>query len=151
MPYGLGKLTTLQTLSSYILGKKESSIPKQKGGLSDLNGLDELRGSLRIKGLEHLIYSPLEDTAANLERKQYLRRLELEWDHYIEAGYDSDKAIANDEQLLQNLRPHLNLKELMIEGYAGVRFSSWVSSLSNLVKISISNCKWCQRKQENRG
>jgi Leucine-rich repeat (LRR) protein len=146
MPHGLGKLTDLQTLSFYILGKKESSVPKQKGGLSDLNGLDELRGSLRIKGLEHLRYSPLEDTAANLERKQYLRILELEWDpFYIEASYDSDEAIANDEQLLQNLRPHLNLKELSIEGYAGVRFSGWVSSLSNLVSITIRNCKWCQQ------
>jgi hypothetical protein len=32
----------------------------------------------------------------------------------------------------------------MIKGYAGVRFSDWASSLSNLVKISISDCKWCQ-------
>jgi Leucine-rich repeat (LRR) protein len=144
MPHGLVKLTALQTLSFYILGKKESSVPKQKTGLSDLNGLDELRGSLRIKGLEHLRSSPLEAKAANLERKQYLRKLELKWDHFIEAGYDSDKGIANDEQLLQNLRPHLNLKELMIEGYASVRFPGWVSSLSNLVSITISNCKWCQ-------
>ncbi|XP_062152438.1 putative disease resistance protein RGA4 isoform X2 [Alnus glutinosa] len=145
-------LRSLNLSDSYIqevpnsIGKKESSVPKQKGGLSDLNGLDELRGSLRIKGLEHLRYSPLEDTAANLERKQYLRILELEWDPFhIEASYDSDEAIANDEQLLQNLRPHLNLKELSIEGYAGVRFSGWVSSLSNLVSITIRNCKWCQQ------
>jgi Leucine-rich repeat (LRR) protein len=144
MPRGLGKLTALQTLSFYILGKKDSYFPKQKGGLGDLDGLVELRGRLRIKGLEHLRSSPLEAKAANLERKQYLRILELEWDcFHIEAGYDSDKAIANDEQLLQNLRAHLNLKELMIEGYAGVRFSGWVSLLSNLVKITIMNCKWC--------
>jgi len=70
--------------------------------------------------------------------------LELEWDHYIEAGHDSDTEIAKDEQLLQNLRPHLNLKELIIKGYAGVRFTGWVSSLSNLVSLTISNCKWCQ-------
>jgi hypothetical protein len=144
MPPGLGKLTALQKLSFYILGKKESFVPKQKGGLSDLNGLGELRGSLCIKGLEHLRSSPLEARAANLEGKQYLRMLELEWDHYIEAGHDSDTEIAKDEQLLQNLRPHLNLKELIIKGYAGVRFSGWVSSLSNLVSLTISNCKWCQ-------
>jgi hypothetical protein len=144
MPHRLGKLTALQTLSFYILGKKESFVPKQKGGLSDLNGLDELRGRLRISGLEQLRSSPLEGTAAKLESKQYLRGLELEWGHCIEAGYDSDKAIANDERLLQNLRPHLNLKELIIEGYAGERLSGWVSLLSNLVEIKISNCKWCQ-------
>jgi Leucine-rich repeat (LRR) protein len=150
MPHGLGKLTALQTLSYYILGKKESSVPKQKWGLGDLDGLDELRGSLCIMGLKHLRSSPLEARAANLERKQYLRILELKWHYYFDADYDDnnddsdDKAIVNDEQLLQNLRPHLNLKELMIKGYAGVRFSDWASSLSNLVKISISCCKWCQ-------
>jgi hypothetical protein len=93
-----------------------------------------LRGELCIKGLEHLRSSPLEAKAANLERKQHLQILKLEWDP--EAGDDSDKAIANDEQLLENLRPHLNLKGLDISGYAGVRLSSWVSSLSNLVSIS---------------
>jgi hypothetical protein len=58
MPHGLGKLTALQTLSYYILGKKESSVPKQKWGLGDLDGLDELRGSLCIMGLKHLRSSP---------------------------------------------------------------------------------------------
>jgi hypothetical protein len=84
MPHGLGKLTALQTLSIYSLGKKESSVPKQKGGLGDLDGLDELRGSLCIMGLKHLRSSPLEARAANLERKQYLRKLELKWLYYFE-------------------------------------------------------------------
>jgi Leucine-rich repeat (LRR) protein len=144
MPHGLGKLTALRTLSYYILEKKESDVPKQKGGLGDLDGLDELRGSLCIRGLKHLRSSPLEARAANLERKQYLRILELKWHCYGTNDDSDDKASVNDEQLLQNLRPHLNLKELMVKGYAGVRFPDWASSLSNLVKISISNCKWCQ-------
>jgi len=150
MPHGLGKLTALQTLSHYSLGKKESDVRKQKGGLGDLDGLDELRGSLCIMGLKHLRSSPLEARAAKLERKQYLRILVLKWHYSLIAAYDDrnddsdDKASVNDEQLLQNLGPHPNLKELMIKGYAGVRFSDWASSLLNLVKISISNCKWCQ-------
>ncbi|XP_059448975.1 putative disease resistance protein RGA4 [Corylus avellana] len=145
MPHGLGKLTALRTLSIYTLGKKESSIPKRRGGLGDLDSLDELRGDLRIVGLEHLRFSPLlEAKNAHLERKQYLRFLKLEWGSYVEAGDDRDKAIENDEKLLQSLRPQLNLKQLSISGYTGVRLSSWVSSLSNLVFIFILNCKWCQ-------
>jgi len=89
--------------------------------------------------LKHLRSSPLEAKAAILERKQYLLTLRLEFD-----DQDSDRAIENEEQLLRNLQPHPNLKELNIEGYAGVRLPGWVSSLSNLVSISISNCKWCQ-------
>ncbi|XP_059450866.1 putative disease resistance protein RGA1 [Corylus avellana] len=45
---------------------------------------------------------------------------------------------------LENLRPNQYLKRFEINGYAGVRLSSWVSSLSKLVPITISNCKWCQ-------
>jgi hypothetical protein len=142
MPRGLGKLTALQTLTLYNLGKKESSVPKQKGGLRELGGLNELGGELRIKGLEQLRSSPLEAEAANLERKQRLQILKLEWDP--EAVDDGGKAIANDEQLLENLRPYQNLKRFEISGYAGVRLCSWVSSLSKLVSISIINCKWCQ-------
>jgi hypothetical protein len=131
MPHGLKTLTALQTLSYYILGKKESHVLKPKGGLiSELNGLNELRGSLCIKGLEHLRSYPVEAKAANLERKQYLQDLELWWDP--EAADDID----NDEQLLQNIRPHQNLKSIFINGYAGVGFSSWVSSLSNLVRLT---------------
>ena len=66
IPDRLGKLTALQTLTLYTLRKKESSIPKQKGGLRDLNSLDELRGELHIKCLEHLRSSPLEAKAENL-------------------------------------------------------------------------------------
>jgi len=141
MPHGLGKLTALQTLSQYTLGKEGSRIPKRKGGLADLGSLDELRGGLNIIGLKHLRSSPLEAKAANLERKQYFRMLTLQWDPDFD-DHDSDKAIENDEQLLQNLQPHLNLKKLIINGYAGLRLSGWVSSLSNLVDIQIFNCKW---------
>ncbi|XP_059450862.1 putative disease resistance protein RGA3 [Corylus avellana] len=142
MPPGLIKLTALQTLSLYILGKKKSSLSKPMGGLGDLDGLDELRGDLWIKGLEHSRSSASEAKAANLERKRHLQWLILEWDR--ESSDESDKAIANDEQLLQNLRPHLNLNLLSIFGYAGVTLSSWVSSLSNLTAIQIANCKWLQ-------
>jgi leucine-rich repeat protein SHOC2 len=143
MPHGMGKLTALQTLTQYTLGKKGRFFPKRKGGLADLESLDELRGELHIIGLMHLRSSPLEAKAANLERKQYFRKLTLEWGPDFD-DHDRDKAIENDEQLLQNLQPHLNLKKLIINGYAGLRLSGWVSSLSNLVDIDIFNCKWCQ-------
>jgi hypothetical protein len=107
MPHGLRNLTALQTLTLYSLGKKKSFFPKQNGGLGDFDGLDELRGQLHIKGLEHLRCSPVEAKAANLERKQHLRILKLEWDPYIEDGYDWDMAIANDEQLQQEWEPNV--------------------------------------------
>ncbi|XP_059436100.1 putative disease resistance protein RGA3 [Corylus avellana] len=142
MPSGLGKLTSLQTLSSYVLGKKKGSVTKQKGGLGDLDGLNNLRGRLRIKGLEHLRSSTVEVEAANLKKKQFLETLELEWE--LEASVDSDMAIVNDELLLENLQPHPNVSGLLIFGYAGMRLSSWVPLLPNLVQITLVNCKWCE-------
>ncbi|KAG8650469.1 hypothetical protein MANES_07G044532v8 [Manihot esculenta] len=41
----------------------------------------------------------------------------------------------------QNLQPHPNLKELRVLGYGGSRFPSWFSSLTNLVYLSICDCK----------
>ncbi|XP_062145327.1 putative disease resistance protein RGA3 [Alnus glutinosa] len=143
MPYGLGKLTSLQTLSAYILGKKKGSATKQKGGLGDLDGLNNLRGRLCIKGLEYLRSSTGEAEAANLKKKQFLQTLELEWEP--ETGVDSDKAIVNDELLLENLQPHPNVSGLLISGYAGVRLSSWVPLLPNLVRIFLVDCKWCEQ------
>ncbi|XP_059450833.1 putative disease resistance RPP13-like protein 1 [Corylus avellana] len=143
MTDGLGKLTALQTLMMYSIGKKKKSyFPKQKDGLDGLDGLHELRGELRIKGLEHLRSSPPKAKAAHLEKKRHLKILKLEWDP--EASDYNGKATANDEQLLEHLQPHHNLKQLIVNGYAGVRFPFLMSLLSNLVSIFIYSCKWCR-------
>jgi hypothetical protein len=48
MPHGLGNLTALQTLTLYSLGNKKSFFTKQKGGLGNLDRLDELSGQLLL-------------------------------------------------------------------------------------------------------
>ena len=61
----------------------------------------------------------------------------LRWDQ--EGNINND-----DERSLDGLQPHQNLKYLLVRGYGGVRFSSWLSLLTNLVEIIISNGKRCQ-------
>ena len=75
--------------------------------------------------------------AANISGKQYLEELILRWDQEGNINYD-------DEKSLDGLQPHQNLKYLLVEGYRGVKFSSWLSLLANLVEIIISNGKRCQ-------
>ncbi|XP_059450859.1 putative disease resistance protein RGA3 [Corylus avellana] len=130
MPNELGKLTALQTLTLYSLGKKKRYFPKQKRGLGNLDSLDELRGELHIKGLEHLRSSPLEAKAANLARKQYLRCLELEWD--LEAGNDSDKVLG----YLAGY-PHSQIWFLLSYGIVnGANISHhWIDSLFSSISI----------------
>ncbi|XP_059450854.1 putative disease resistance protein RGA1 [Corylus avellana] len=153
MPHGLGKLTALQTLSLYILGKKKSSLSKPMGGLGDLDGLNQLRGVLRIKGLKHSRSSPSEAKAANLERKQHLQWVILEWD--LESGDESDKAIANDEQLncpmmslttptsSSPLSDLSKLKYLYLVELEELEYlpQEWLQNLTSLETLGIWNCR----------
>ncbi|XP_030963388.1 putative disease resistance protein RGA1 [Quercus lobata] len=145
MPDGLGKMTCLQTLSLFVVRDNQASTSGPiSSGLDELNSLNSLRGKLQISNLRCLedVYS--EPNAANLRAKQYLDRLSLLWhanDHYFCSDDDND----GDEKLLEGLQPHQNLKFLSVNGYGGVRFSSWLSLLTNLVDLSITGCKRCQQ------
>ncbi|XP_050283834.1 putative disease resistance protein RGA4 [Quercus robur] len=147
MPVGLGQMTCLQTLSSFVVRDNQASTSGPiSSGLAELNSLNSLRGELRISNLRCLedVYS--EPSAANLRAKQYLERLTLNWHtggRLIHSDDDND--IDGDEKLLEGLEPHQNLKSLTVEGYGGVRISSWLSLLTNLVWLSIYDCKRCQQ------
>ena len=49
----------------------------------------------------------------------------------------------HDEKLLDILQPHPNLKILEMWGYTGVTFSNWLSSIENLVNLTLSRCNRC--------
>ncbi|KAB2059998.1 hypothetical protein ES319_A11G347000v1 [Gossypium barbadense] len=107
MPRGIGKLSSLETLSMFVVDKDGSH-----GGadLSELRGLNNLRGELRIRNLGFVKNAKEKFKAANLEEKQHLN----------------------------HLQPHPNLKELCIQGWRGdAEFPSWISFLTNLVHIKI--------------
>ncbi|GAY55850.1 hypothetical protein CUMW_167260 [Citrus unshiu] len=125
MPNGLGQLTNLRTLPLFMVGRKTQ--------LSQLNGLNKLRGSLRIENLGEKQNSRL----ANLEAKEGLQSLVLQWDA-------NKTVIYIDDALLEGLKPHQNLKELTIIRFGGIRLSSWLSSVTNLTMIDISICIKCQ-------
>ncbi|KAJ6745333.1 hypothetical protein OIU74_028088 [Salix koriyanagi] len=135
MPRGIGKLTSLQTLSCFVVAKNRSPKSKMVGGLDELRRLNELKGSLeiRVKGYERdSCISEFE--GAKLEEKQHLQSLIINWD--IDTGLDIDL----DDIMLQNLQPNSSLQELVVKGYRGMRFPSWLSHLSNLVRICVVGC-----------
>lgn len=133
MPAGLGKLSSLQYLSTFVVGDVQKRI---SGKLNELKDLNSLRGHLTIKNLGLVRDVVLESGEVNLKGKKYLQSLKLDWG-------DQENNNGDSLLLLENLCPHQNLKELTVERYAGVRFSSWLSSLTNIVEISLSlfaNC-----------
>ncbi|KAM3741982.1 hypothetical protein ACB098_07G037900 [Castanea mollissima] len=140
MPCGLGQRTSLQTLSLFVVSKGPVGSSKHCGGLADLNKLNDLRGKLEIKNLAWVKDATSEFKAANLKEKQYLSKLELRWNPEGDNGVDAN----DDENSMNSLQPHESLKSLIVDGYMGVRFSSWLSFLTNLVNLFIFNCKKCQ-------
>ncbi|XP_023903251.2 putative disease resistance protein RGA3 [Quercus suber] len=140
MPRGLGKLTSLQTLTLFVVSKGLVNSSKLCNGLVELNTLNDLRGKIKIINLAWVKDAISEFKAANLKEKQYLSELELRWN-----PEGDDGAIAyDDKNSIDNLQPPESLKLLVEDGYMGVRFSSWLSFLTNLVKLNIGNCKKCQ-------
>lgn len=137
MPRGIGKLTSLQTLSCFVVAKKRSPKSEMIGGLDELRMLNELRGRLeiRVKGYEGgSCVSEFE--GAKLIDKEYLQSLTVRWDPYL----DSDSDIDLYDKMLQSLQPNSSLQELIVEGYGGMRFPSWVVDLSSLASIVLEDC-----------
>ncbi|KAJ1382314.1 Virus X resistance protein-like, coiled-coil domain [Sesbania bispinosa] len=141
MPLGLGQLSSLQSLSIFVVGDDEK---KKCGKLNELKELNNIRGHLRISHLGLVKDVALESQEANLKAKKHIQLLELNWG---KSKYELVEESKNNEihlQLLDNLCPNQNLRKLRVSGYPGVRFSSWLPSLTNIVQIyfyRFSNCQ----------
>ncbi|XP_073013674.1 putative disease resistance protein RGA3 [Typha latifolia] len=130
---GIGAMTCLQELRNFLVQKD----PKFQ--IVQLRYLSELHGYLRIQNL-HCLDSEEEAKEAMLCDKENLNQLHLSW------GY-SERNIKPEEVengILEGLRPHPNLKELVISGYRGSRSPSWLFfdhySLTNLVCLTLFDC-----------
>ncbi|CAL9116045.1 unnamed protein product, partial [Musa acuminata var. zebrina] len=126
----VGKLTSLQELCSFKVLKDQGHEVAQLGSLK------QLHGQLRITNLEN-VESKQEASKANLNNKQYLEKLVLEWTS------DDGNELIMSKEVLEGLQPHQALKRLTIRGYSGVRSPSWLQAqlLANLITLGLKNCK----------
>ncbi|KAF7138280.1 hypothetical protein RHSIM_Rhsim07G0110200 [Rhododendron simsii] len=134
MPPNIGKLTSLQTLSNFIVGKDIGSMINQLGNLT------HLRGTLCISGLE-TVMNALDAKRAKLKDKQGLDELSLSWSNNSENSSNGSA----DSEILDMLEPHKKLKVLTFSGYHGLKFPTWVgnSLFSNMVSLKFQNCNKC--------
>jgi len=137
MPLGIGKLTSLQTLSCFVAAKNRSPKSVMIGGLDELRRLNKLRGRLEIivKGYEGSSCIT-EFKGAKLIKKKYLQSLTIKWD----IGVDIISDIDLYDKMLGSLQPNSSLQELKVRGYKGIRFPHWLPELSNLVSIHLILC-----------
>ncbi|OVA03878.1 Disease resistance protein [Macleaya cordata] len=112
-PPNIGQLTQVQELRKF-------NVAKTKGcHITELERMDQLRGSLCISFLEKVKYSS-SVTHSYLDKKEHLRRLKLQW-----SGPSHQQLPYESKWIIELLRPHPNLKELVIEGY---RFQTWLGN-----------------------
>ncbi|KAG5049225.1 hypothetical protein JHK85_010328 [Glycine max] len=112
--------------------------------MSELSGLNSLRGKLEIKWLDSLRDNAKEvESAKVLLEKQHLQELELRWCHDEETDKRLNKQENNSrlkDKILQGLQPHHSIKRLVIDGYCGKSLPDWKWNLSSLLSLEISNC-----------
>ncbi|CAL5380367.1 unnamed protein product [Camellia sinensis] len=132
MPLHIGKLTNLQTLSNFIVGKDCGR------KIGELKNLSHIRGAIHISRLEN-VNGVMDARDANLTSKE-LKELSLEW--------DKSRSSQNDiveRDVLDVMRPFIFLERLTISGYGSTKFPNWVGdvSFSKMVFMRLKGSKYC--------
>ncbi|KAL6644053.1 hypothetical protein ACP70R_018819 [Stipagrostis hirtigluma subsp. patula] len=130
---GAGKLKSLQELRRFDVQKERKGFE-----LKQLGQLLQLRGSLEIHNLEK-INSIKEANEAQLVHMNHLNRLKLHW--------DTDQLNMNPKQedVLDCLKPHSNLREVCIRGHGGGTCPAWLVEdhfIKNLECLSLDGVAW---------
>ncbi|XP_020208370.1 putative disease resistance RPP13-like protein 1 isoform X2 [Cajanus cajan] len=136
VPTRLGQLKNLQILmSSFCVGESKGFTIQQLGELN-------LHGRLQIQNLRD-IQNPSEVLALDLTNKTQLVGIDFVWIQTWRSSYPRKE----DAIIIDNLKPPKHLEQLLIKGYGGTQFPSWLfdNSLSNVVSLSLHGCNFCQR------
>ncbi|KAK4406201.1 hypothetical protein Sango_0626600 [Sesamum angolense] len=112
LPDSIGRLVSLQSLPYFQVGHEKGR------GIVELGSLKNLKGTLEIHNLEK-VCDKEDAKRAHLFQKQNLFKLKFAWSELREGDI-------NDENVLEGLQPHPNLKSLEINGFNGRNFPLWI-------------------------
>ncbi|GLT30117.1 hypothetical protein SLA2020_049370 [Shorea laevis] len=117
MPARIGRLTCLKTLQLFVVGR-------QKGHqIEELRCLSQLKGKLEICNL-HMVRDKEEAMGARLSEKTTIQELQLAFGGESNGSKDRCK---HDEDILEGLQPHSNLKGLIVECCCSKSCPTWMS------------------------
>ncbi|KAK4709466.1 hypothetical protein R3W88_030391 [Solanum pinnatisectum] len=132
MPLHLIKLKSLQVLvgAKFLLGGLR---------MEDLGEAQNLYGSLSVLELQNVV-DRREAVKAKMREKNHVGKLSFKWSESSSADNSQ-----TERDILDELRPHKNIKEVKITGYRGTTFPNWLADplFLKLVKLSLSYCKDC--------
>ncbi|KAK8992927.1 hypothetical protein V6N11_048986 [Hibiscus sabdariffa] len=138
VPMEIGCLTNLQTLPLFKVGTERGR------GIGELGFLVELGGELEILCLEN-VRDKEEARGARLWEKKKLHKLRYRWGFWRQG-------CRKDEEVLEGLEPHSNLKSLTIDYYKGECYPPWLVRKAsgdpsacfqpmNLVELKLFRCE----------
>ncbi|XP_030940104.1 putative disease resistance protein RGA4 [Quercus lobata] len=133
-PKDMGNLNFLQTLSFFIVGQDAGE------QIKELGCLNQLSGELDINNLEN-VRDQEEARSANLAIRARINRLGFYWS----PSPNREVNHRNEEEVLEGLHPHQNLKSITIFGFGGTKFPSWMSLFDNLIQINLNCCNKCEQ------
>ncbi|TVU04750.1 hypothetical protein EJB05_47883, partial [Eragrostis curvula] len=136
MPPNLSRLPNLRTLTTFIVDTGDGF------GIEELKDLRQLGNRLELFNL----WKVKSGSKVNLQEKHTLSELLLYWGR--DRDYDPfyDKISNNDEEVLESLVPHDQLKVLKIHGYGGLAMSQWMRDpkmFQFLRELVITECPNC--------
>ncbi|XP_024931063.2 putative disease resistance RPP13-like protein 1 [Ziziphus jujuba] len=128
LPPNIGRLTSLHNLHAFHVGCETGY------RLEELKNMVYLTGTLHISKLENA--ATVGD--ANLKDKEWLQKVVYEWSNQNINTQDK----AREEEVLEELQPHSNVREVHIFHYRGIELPTWMKNgqLQNLVAISLKHC-----------
>lgn len=130
---GIGNLTCLQQLEEFV-------VRKDKGyKINELKAMKGITGHICIKNLES-VASVEEANEALLMNKTNINNLHLIWS---EKRHLTSETVDKDIKILEHLQPHHELSELTVKAFAGSYFPNWLSNLTQLQTIHLSDCTNC--------
>ncbi|XP_021837760.2 putative disease resistance RPP13-like protein 1 isoform X2 [Spinacia oleracea] len=132
MPQGMGALTSIRTLSAFLVGVEEGCSIRQ------LKSMNNISGSFCISRLENVLTTG-EAEEACLSNKSELTKLELHWSD------SQDEDVVGNDNIISSLQPNTSLEELRISCYGGFELPHWICNpaYSKLVSITLFKCENC--------
>ncbi|CAO1940355.1 unnamed protein product [Urochloa humidicola] len=141
VPKGIGKLGFLNDLQGFPVGGctgNETSTGMQDGwSLEELRQLSHLR-KLDMNKLERATPCSMEFFLIN---KQYLKVLNLQWTERV--GLYSEDDVGNIEKTLTQLVPPHNIEDIVIKGYIGWSFPTWLQTSTHLSSLKYLELIYC--------
>ncbi|KAJ6959720.1 hypothetical protein NC653_037928 [Populus alba x Populus x berolinensis] len=143
MPAGMGQLICLRKLTLFIVGKEDGR------HIGELERLNNLAGELSIMDLVN-VKNLTDARSANLKMKTALLSLTLSWQgNGLDIITCMHSLPNNEEEVLNALQPHTNLKKLRLVSYGGSEFPNWMMNLNlmlpNLVEMELITCPHCEQ------